>query len=102
MGDFRDAGFSDASWRFVAVNDVDNDFRPLVVPHQRVIVEIALLDLPALEGNITAKCCCQTKDHTTLDLVAHNVRIDHLAITNGTERSHVSGRLVRRHPIAPG
>ena len=80
----RYTGLPHTGGRFIAIDDVHHHLGPLIMTHERVIVEIALLDLSAFQGNVAVERCREAKDNTALDLIANNVRIDHLAAIHST------------------
>ena len=75
---------ADTGWRLSARNYIHRYFRQLVLPHQLIIVEVALLHLTTFEGYLAVECGGQPEDNPAFDLIFHNARVNHLATIHST------------------
>src|SRR4029079_4013740 len=78
-------GLADAARRFAGLHEMDFDDRRFVDPQHAIVVEIALLDAAALEGNFAPQGCAQAKNNAAFDLRNDRVGIDHLAAIDGAD-----------------
>ena len=80
IGDSRSNGrnprFTDPSRVFLALHEVNLDLGRFAYAQHRIIVEVALLDSPGLEGDGPMQRGRETKDDSTFHLSFHRIGID--------------------------